>query len=260
MMTFDLNGKSVVITGAGNGIGRASALLFAEHGAAVFVSDIDEASANETAGLIEQSGGTAKVIVADVTNESEVNELVSSACELHGTLDIMFNNAGGAFPAPLDAMTAQEYKTVIALNLDSVFYGSMAALKLMRKQGGGCILSTTSGAGYAAQEYLAVYGAAKAGVINFMRSLAVEYGAENIRANTIMPGPMVTPGLMSFLDTLPGGPEEFAKQIPSGRLGTAQDIAEAAVFLASDSASYINGALIPVDGAIHAKLASPSFS
>ncbi len=259
MINLGLSGKSVVITGAGSGIGRASALLFAEHGAAVVVSDIDESLANETVDLIRGAAGIADVVIADVTVETQVNELVGRACELHGKLDIMFNNAGGAFPAPFDVMTAEEYKAVIALNLDSVFYGTMAALKVMREQGGGCILTTTSGAGYAAQRHLAVYGAAKAGIINLMRSIAVEYGQENIRANTIMPGPMATPGLMAWLDTLEGGAEAFAKQVPSGRLGTAEDIAGAALFLVSDSASYINGTLIPVDGAIHAKLASPTF-
>jgi meso-butanediol dehydrogenase/(S,S)-butanediol dehydrogenase/diacetyl reductase len=138
-----------------------------------------------------------------------------------------------------------------------VFYGVHAALPVMMRQRSGFILTTSSGAGLNAVADLAIYGAAKAAVINLMRNIAVEYGAMGIRANTIAPGPMDTPGLRTFLATLPGGADPFTSQVPSGRLGTGDDIAAAAVFLASDEASYINGAVLPVDGAVHARLASP---
>jgi 3-oxoacyl-[acyl-carrier protein] reductase len=127
----------------------------------------------------------------------------------------------------------------------------------MMQQRHGVILSTTSGAGLNAVLHLAAYGAAKAGVINLTKSIAVEYGPLGIRANVIAPGPMDTPALRAWLDTLPGGAEAYARQVPSGRLGSAEDIAHAAAFLAGDEAFFINGVVLPVDGAIHAQLATP---
>lgn len=249
--------RSVVITGAGSGIGRASAIAFAAQGDTVVVSDISAEQAAETVAIISNTGGQAVVYRADATDADQIDALVAFACETQGRLDVMFNNAGGAMPAPLHDMTNQQYHHVIALNLHSVFYGSMAALKVMREQASGCILATTSGAGLAAVPGLAVYGTAKAGVINLMRSIAVEYGSNGIRANAISPGAMNTPGLQSWLQTLTGGAAAYEQQIPSARLGTAEEIASAAVFLASDAAAYINGTVLPVDGGTHAKLAAP---
>jgi 3-oxoacyl-[acyl-carrier protein] reductase len=154
-------------------------------------------------------------------------------------------------------MSVEQYQQIIALNLHSVFYGIRAALPIMLQQQRGTILSTTSGAGLNAVSGLAAYGAAKAGVISLMKSIAVEYGRSGIRANAISPGPMDTPGLRAWLDTFPDGAARYGRQVPSGRLGTAQDIANVAVFLASDAAAFLNGAVIPVDGAIHARLATP---
>ena len=170
----------------------------------------------------------------------------------------MFSNAGGGRPTPLHQIDPDEYRRLMGLNLDSVYHGVHAALPVMIRQGSGVFLSTTSGAGLAAVPGLAIYGAAKAGIINLMRSVAVEYGPQGIRANTISPGPMDTPALRAWLDTTSGGAVRYAQQIPLRRLGTAEDIASAAVFLASDAASFISGAVLPVDGAIHAQLASPT--
>ena len=170
----------------------------------------------------------------------------------------LFSNAGGGRPTPLHQIHPDEYRRLMGLNLDSVYHGVHAALPVMIRQGSGVFLSTTSGAGLAAVPGLAIYGAAKAGIINLMRSVAVEYGPQGIRANTISPGPMDTPALRAWLDTTSGGAVRYAQQIPLRRLGTAEDIASAAVFLASDAASFISGAVLPVDGAIHAQLASPT--
>lgn len=256
-MNANVTSKSVVITGAGSGIGRASALAFAAQGDAVVVSDINADKAAETVAIISKAGGQAAAHQADVTDADQIDALVNFACEHYGRLDVMFSNAGGATPTPLHTQTPEQYHSIMALNLHSVFYGSMAALKVMRKQGSGCILATTSGAGLAAVPGLAIYGSAKAGIINLMRSIAVEYGSDGIRANAIAPGAMDTPGLQSWLQTLAGGAAAYEQQIPSSRLGTADEIASAAVFLASDLAAYINGSVLPVDGGTHAKLASP---
>ena len=159
-------------------------------------------------------------------------------------------------PKPTHQTSAADWRTVIALNLDAVFYGVAAALPVMMRQKSGLILATSSGAGMVRCP-VKPSGAAKAGVINLMRNIAVEYGAMGIRANAIAPGPMATPALLGWLSTLPGGPDAFGRQVPSGRLGTPEDIAAAVAFLCTDEAGYINGAVLPVDGAIHALLSSP---
>lgn len=257
-MSHPLEGRVAVITAAGSGIGRASALAFARDGATVVVNDIGEESALETVELIESRGGRGVAIVGDVTSPATLTRAVAAAVEKFGRLDILFNNAGGQTPTPTDQITPAEFARIVELNLHSMFYGVSAALPVMRAQRSGVILTTTSGAGIGAVPGLAAYGAAKAGLISLTRSIAVEYGPDGIRANVISPGSIEAPGLLRWLDTLPGGPEAYASQIPSGRLGVAQDIAEVATFLASDKAAYLSGALIPVDGAVHARLAIPA--
>ncbi len=253
----DLNGKSVIVTAAGNGIGKASAIAFAKTGAKLIVNDIREDLANGTADQIKNEGGTVKVVVGDVTKSEEVQAIVDAAVEVYGGLDIIFNVAGGAFPMPFDTTPLEVDNNIIALNLNSAIYGTKAALPVMLKQGSGVILSTSSGAGLGAVNGLATYGAAKAGVQALSRSIAAEYGKQGIRAITIAPGAMDTPGLRQWAETLDGGFEAFNARQPTGRVGTAEEIAKAAVFLASDGASFINGATVPVDGAVHAILAAP---
>ncbi len=257
MKTINHKNKSVIITGAGNGIGRASALAFAECGALVVVNDIDTDLANETAEQIRSAGGTASPFVADVTDADNLHALVEFACTEYGKLDVMFNNAGGAFPTPMLEVSAEEHRRIMSLNLEAAYFGTMAALHKMVPQGHGVILSTTSGAGINAMPGLASYGMAKAGIIALMKSVAVEYGARGIRANSISPGAMETQGLMAWLDTLPGGAQGYNDAQPQGRLGRPEEIADAAVYLASDLASFVNGSVLPVDGAVHATLWNP---
>lgn len=257
MGTTDFSGKSVIVTAAGGGIGRASAELFARVGASVVVNDINADAAAETVGNIEAGGGTATAFPGDITQRATVDDMVDLACTTYGRLDVMFNNAGGSFPTPMLDIDEAEYRKIMALNIDATYFGTMAALRVMVPQGGGCILSTTSGAGLAAMPGLAVYGVAKAGVISLMRSVATEYGRQGIRAVSISPGAMETPGLVSWLETLPGGVQGYNDAQPQGRLGRPEEIASAAVFLASEGASFINGAMVPVDGAVHSTLWNP---
>jgi len=256
-MVNSLDKKIAVITGAGSGIGKACALLFAERGATVVVNDVHGDNAEATVAAIRSRGGNAIAHAADVTDAAQVAQLVTATVARFQRLDVLFNNAGGAFPRPTHETGIDEYRRIIALNLDSMFYGIHAALPVMLRQGHGVILSTTSGAGLNAVLHLAAYGAAKAGVINLTKSIAVEYGHAGIRANVISPGPMDTPALRAWLDTVPGGAAEYARQVPAGRLGTAEDIAHMAAFLASDAAAFVNGVVVPVDGGIHAQLATP---
>jgi len=256
-MYADLKGKSVIVTAAGNGIGKACALEFARNGAKVIVNDVREDLAKATHDEIFEAGGISNPVVGDVTKAADVQSLVDAAVDMYGALDVLMNVAGGAFPMPFDATPLEVDHNILALNLNSVIYGAKAALPIMLKQGHGVFLSTSSGAGLGAVKGLATYGAAKAGVQALSRSIAAEYGNQGIRANTIAPGAMDTPGLRQWAETLDGGFDGFNAKQPTGRVGTAEEIAKTAAFLASDGASFINGATIPVDGAVHAILAAP---
>ena len=257
-MNDRLAAKIAIITGAGSGIGAASARLFAMHGATVVVNDIDPRAAAATVEEILGQGGQAVAHVADVTKPDEVEALVAKTTRDLGRLDVFFNNAGGAIPEPTESVSLSEYRRILALNLDSVFYGTQCALRVMMEQRKGVILMTTSGAGLRAVRHLAVYGMAKAGVISLARSIAADYGRYGIRANAISPGPMATPAFLGWLASVRDGQRRFEAQVPTGRLGTPEDIAHAAVFLASDEASFINGVTLPVDGGVHAVFASPA--
>ncbi|MCH2173370.1 SDR family oxidoreductase [Myxococcota bacterium] len=252
-----LAGKVAVITGAGSGIGRATARRFTQEGAALIANDIAVDAVNETVEELVAQGARAQAVPGDVTRAPVNKELAQSALDHFGALDVFFCNAGGALPKPMLETSDEEYRAQLSLNLDAVWYGAQAALRVMVERGRGVVLATSSGAGIGATEGLPAYGAAKAGVISLMRSIAFEFGRQGIRANAISPGPMGSEGFMSWLDTLDGGRETFETQIPMGRLGTSEEIAEAAVFLASDEARYVSGAVLPVDGAIHSTLASP---
>jgi len=252
-----LDGKISIITAAGRGIGRASALRFAAEGAFVIVNDINEETMHRVVEEIKSAGGNAVAHPADVTSPGDMQNMIDGVVGEFGRLDVLFCNAGGQLPKPTHEMTIAECQHCVTLNLNSLLYGVLPALPVMMKQGSGVILATSSGAGLNGVQNLAVYGAAKAGVINFIRNIAVEYGRFGIRACTISPGPMITPGMRAWVDTLPGGLDAYAAQVPTGRLGLPEDIAAAAAFLASDDASYVSGVCLSVDGAIHAKFAAP---
>lgn len=255
-MAGRLEGKIAIVTGAGAGIGLATALRFAEEGASVVVNDIDAGAAASAVERIAEAGGVAHAHPADVAERAQIEGVVEAAVERFGRLDVMHNNAGGALPLPMLELGEDEYRRQLGLNLDAVWFGTTAALRVMVPQRSGAIVTTSSGAGLGATPGLPVYGMAKAGVQSLMRNVALEFAPLGIRANAICPGPMATPGLTAWLETLPGGVEAFAALQPQRRLGTPEEIAEAAVFLASDEASYVNGATLPVDGAIASTLAS----
>jgi 3-oxoacyl-[acyl-carrier protein] reductase len=252
-----LDGKIAIITGGGRGIGRACALRYGQEGATVIVNDVNNDNVNRVTAEIVSAGGKAMAYMADVTDPGQVQGMVDRAVSEYGRLDVLFANAGGSMPKATHETSIEEYRKVMALNLDSVFYGVHAALPVFMRQRSGVFLATASGAGQNGVQDLAAYGAAKAGVINLMRVLAVEYGHMGIRANSISPGPMGTELMHSYLATMEGGAEAFGAQVPSGRLGTPHDIAVAAAFLATDESFFINGVCLPVDGAVSALLASP---
>jgi len=249
-----LTGKVAVVTGAASGIGRACVERFLAEGARVVAGDIDSDGLEQLAAAADAS---LSVLPGDVADPATSEALADAAVETYGAIDVFYANAGGSIPTPLTDLAFDELRAILALNLESVWHGAQAALARMIPRRSGCILATSSGAGLGAVEGLAAYGAAKSGVQALVKSLALEHGPLGIRACAIAPGPIATPGLLGYLDSLPGGRDAFAAQLPLRRLGHPEEIAAAAAFLASDQASYISGVTLPVDGAVHAQLFQP---
>lgn len=244
-------GKTAVITGAASGLGEATARLMAAEGAAVVLADIDDDRGKRIA---DEVGGD--YVHCDVSSEDDVANLVDSAVERHGQLDCMFNNAGivGAM-GPIDEIPLEEYEFTMAVLLRSVFLGAKHAARVMKPRQSGVILSTTSVAGVHGGLGAHVYAAAKGGVIALTRNLAAELGAHSIRVNAIAPGKHVTPmnaaQLVGDPDDLDAAMEAFRTRTPiRGRVGLAEDIAHAALWLASDEAGFVSGHTLVVDGGL----------
>ncbi|QZH63210.1 SDR family oxidoreductase [Mycolicibacterium farcinogenes] len=252
-----LDGKIAVVTGSGSGVGRASALRFAEEGARVVAADINLDRAKESVREIEGIGGTAFAVGADVSDENDVRAMVDAAVEQFGRLDILFNNVGIPTPklgANLEDHSLEDFNRLVAVNLGGVFLGCKYAVMQFKKQGhGGVILNTGSVAGLVAWGG-SVYGATKGGVLQLTRAVAVEAAPFGIRVNAICPAAMPLTGFMAagglqVDDSQRAGiAEKVGAQHPLGKAITAEDCAEAAVYLVSDAARNITGVALPVDG------------
>lgn len=244
-----LSGKVAIITGAGSGIGRASALLFAQEGAKVIVAGRTLAKVELTANLINQSGGEAVAVRADVSKEADVENMVRVAVQNFGKVDILFNNAAvEGQQCATHERTVEAWDAEIEVDLKGVFLCSKHAIREMLKVGGGSIINTGSIASMVGFPENAAYCAAKAGVANFTRSLAIEYAKQNIRVNCICPGMIRTEMLQRCIDMIPNGEEVYVGLQPTGRIGEPKDIAKAALYMASDDSSYVTGAILMVDG------------
>jgi NAD(P)-dependent dehydrogenase (short-subunit alcohol dehydrogenase family) len=252
-----LEGKVALVTGAGAGIGKAIALRFAREGARVGVSDRDAASSERCAQEIRAQGSSAFSLACEVSDETQVNAFVQRAVEEFGTLDILVNNAAFVRHAPLANTQTKAWKKSLEVTLDGTFYGLRAALSVMLAKGSGVILNITSGAGLGGEPFHNAYGAAKAAIHNLTALACVENAGRGIRVNAICPGPIDTETLRMALEQRPGGLSRFVEQIPAQRLGVAEDVASCAVFLASDEAAYVNGAVLTVDGGISARTGAP---
>lgn len=253
-----LRGKVAIVTGAGSGIGRATALRFAAEGAKLVVNDLDADAAGRVAKEIEAAGGIARAFPADVADPRQVEALVREATTRFGRLDVLVNNAAAVIPGPVETIADADWRRTQSVTLDGVFYGIRAAVPVMAAQGGGAIINIASGAAVAGEPGLAAYGAAKAAVVNLTKTAAVENAARGVRINTILPGPIETPPLLAAVEAT-GGRAGWDRQIPCGRLGKPEEMAAVALFLASDEASYVHGAAIIADGGVAARTNSPRF-
>jgi NAD(P)-dependent dehydrogenase (short-subunit alcohol dehydrogenase family) len=249
-----LDGKVALITGAASGQGRAASTLFAEHGARIVIADLNDDGAAETVGLVEEVGGKAVAVHADVSRRVDNDAMVAAAVEAFGHLDVLYNNAAIQVSGRLVDTTEQQWDAAIATNLSAIFWACRAAMPHLRDHGGGSIINTASVLGLVGSEGYAAYGAAKAGLVALTRQLATEHGPE-VRANVIAPGSIDTPRFRRVAAEMPEGDEFVAgllDAIPMHRLGVAPDIAGAALFLASDLSAYTSGAVIPCDGGLAA--------
>ena len=254
-----LKDKVALITGSGSGIGRESALLFAREGAKVLVVDLKEELGKKTVEEIKKTNGEASFFRADVSNANEVQAMIQHAEDTLGELNVLFNNAG-IFPDKDGSVLDTEedvWDLVMQVNLKGVFLGCKYGIPALQRAGGGSIINTASFVALmgAATSQIA-YTASKGGVLAMTREIAVEFARQNIGANALCPGPVETPLLQELLSD----PEKRRRRlvhIPPGRFAQATDIAQAALFLASDESSYINGTAFSVDGGITAAYVTP---
>jgi NAD(P)-dependent dehydrogenase (short-subunit alcohol dehydrogenase family) len=251
MFVGKLDGKVAVITGAGSGMGRSAAVLFAQEGAKVVCADRSGLE-EETAASI---GAAALPVHADVGSVSDVERMIATAEEQFGQLDVLFNNAGFGGPMmPLHEQTLETWEVVLDTNLTGVFLGMKFGIQAMLRNGGGSIVSTASAAGLVGWKGHSVYGAAKAGVIQLTKAAALDYADQNIRVNAICPGMFWTGLVKGARDTGTVGQQPPSDaypppaNVPMKRWGLASEIAAAALFLASDDSSFITGVALPVDG------------
>ena len=240
-----LKDKVSIITGAGRGIGQATALKFAREGAIVIVCDMGQASVDETVAAIRAEGGAADGYVVDVTKRAQIDAMVEAVMAAHGRIDTLVNNAGIVADAQLRKMSDAAFDRVIDVNLKGTYNCARAVVDIMVAQGSGVILNASSIVGIFGNFGQSNYAASKFGVIGFVKTWARELGPKGIRANAVCPGFVETP----ILDTVPEKVlDAMRARVPLGRLGKPEDIANTYAFLASDEAAYINGAVIEVSG------------
>ena len=248
-----LKDKVAVIAGAATGIGQESARVFAQEGAVVVIGDIKDEQGQATVRSIQAAGGTARFVHCDVGRAQEVEQLVETAVQEHGRIDVMFNNVGIAVAGKVHETSEEDWALCLNVNLGGVFRGMKYAIRHMMQQGGGSIISTASIQGLVAFEGWAAYAASKGAIIQLTRQVAYEYAPYKIRINCICPGTVRTPMLDVALQTAPDPKsllDDWNKMHPIGRFGEPIDIAYAALYLASDESAWVTGHALVADGGV----------
>ena len=253
-----MSNKIGIVTAAASGMGRAGAIRFAKEGASVAVVDIDPKATAAVVAEIEKQGGKAKGIVADLTKDEDSRRIVSETAKHFGGLDFVWNHVGHPGPAAVEGLDMKDWDLAVDLNLRTVIITTEAALPEMRARGGGALLYTASTSGLHGSQFSPVYSAVKHGVVGYVRALGKRYAKEKIRANAICPGPIDTPMLRVFVarpdqQSTQGMDKEQlvlsrGGQTPMGRPGKPDEVANAALFLLSDEASFVTGTTLAVDG------------
>lgn len=254
-----LKNKLVIITAAASGMGRAGCELFAREGATVFAVDIDEARLHETVAAVQAAGGQAFGMVANLLDPKTCLDVVAQAAERMGGVDIVWNHAGVPGQREVENLDLDGYAKSMDLNVRTSLLITGAAIPHLRKRGGGSVVFTSSSAGLVGASVSPVYSAAKFAVVGMAKSLALRYATEKMRFNVVCPGPIETPMFPQFFD--PNASKEAAAEaqartiaaIPMGRMGQAGEVAQAALWLASDDSSFVTGVALPVDGGFTAR-------
>ncbi len=247
---MNVKDKAVMITGAGGGLGSEMARLLCANGARVFILDLDAEKGAAATEEICAAGGSARFIRADVTSEADWKAAVDEAIDVYGRLDVLVNNAGINIRKPVEEMSIDEWCTMMKVNTGSAFLGCKYAIPVMRRQGGGAIINTSSVCGLVGHKYTPeAYTASKGAVTMLTKAIASRYAKDGIRCNSSHPSTVDTP-FVQVLFKDPARKAERLGEVPLGRLATAADVANAVLYLASDEAAFLNGVALPIDGGV----------
>jgi NAD(P)-dependent dehydrogenase (short-subunit alcohol dehydrogenase family) len=248
---FDITGKVTIVTGGGTGIGADIAREFCARGARVMITSRTMDHLSPVAGELRQAGGSIEAMIGDVRQPEDVEAVVNRTIALWGRLDVLINNAGASFVCPAEQISPNGFASIVAINLQGTFlYARAVARVMMAQKTAGSLINIASVAGVYGSASMAHYGAAKAGVINLTRTLAMEWGRYGIRVNCISPGPIETEGVKAVLWPTPALQQRAINATALKRFGTGREVAWPCVFLASEAAGYINGANLQVDGCL----------
>jgi meso-butanediol dehydrogenase/(S,S)-butanediol dehydrogenase/diacetyl reductase len=255
-----LANKIALVSGSASGIGEASARTFAREGASVVIADVNVEGGHRVVREIREGGGRAEFVEANILDTASIENMIAFAVKTYGRLDVLMNNAQTSAAGRLADISLEHWRRAIDGGLTSYWYASKLAIAHMLEQGGGAIVNTASVSGLAGDYGLGPYNAAKAAVVNITRVFAIEYAQKNIRCNALCPGPIGTPALRAMELARKEVMDRIKKAIPMGRLGTPQEMANVALFLASDEASFVTGAFFVADGGLWSHSGMPSLT